>query len=64
MSTVEPKPVEPKLLSVDQTAHQLAIGKTTLFALLNTGALKSLTIGRRRLIPVTALEQFIKENTH
>jgi len=37
------------------------VSRSTVKALVATGAIKSLTIGRRRLIPLSELERFIAE---
>ncbi|GAA3890030.1 hypothetical protein GCM10022243_63630 [Saccharothrix violaceirubra] len=47
-----------QLLSVDQAARVLAVGRTTMFNLLRTGAVASIRIGRLRRIPETALAEF------
>ena len=47
------------LFDVPTTARKLSVGRTTVFSLLNTGELASITIGRRRLVPREELEAFI-----
>jgi excisionase family DNA binding protein len=47
------------LLTPDEAAKRLRIGKTQLYAYLATGALTSLKLGRCRRIPATAVDQFI-----
>ena len=47
------------LLSPEQVAEILGIGRTFVFALIANGRLKSLKLGRRRLIPREAVEEFI-----
>jgi excisionase family DNA binding protein len=42
-------------------AEMLGIGRTMVFELLRRGDLPSYTIGRRRLIPVAAIERFVEE---
>jgi len=56
----QPAPIAhtPVLLSVEEAARALGIGRTKTFALVGTGELRSVTIGRRRLIPVVALREF------
>jgi excisionase family DNA binding protein len=51
--------MEPVLVSVDQAATVVGIGKSKLYELLLSGELKSLKIGRRRLIRMSALEEFV-----
>jgi excisionase family DNA binding protein len=47
------------LLSPEQVAQILGIGRTFVFALIANGRLKSLKLGRRRLIPRDEVEAFI-----
>ena len=49
----------PLLLSVSEVALLLGIHRTTVYHLLATGELRSTTLGRRRLIPRAALEEFV-----
>ncbi|NED34824.1 helix-turn-helix domain-containing protein [Streptomyces sp. SID8499] len=44
----------PVLLTVEEAARCLRIGRTTCFALIRTGELESLTIGGLRRIPADA----------
>lgn len=48
------------LLSAEEAASRLGVGRTTIFELLAAGDLQSLKIGRRRLIPVAALAAFVQ----
>src|SRR4051812_13989836 len=47
------------LLSVAEVADLLRIHRTTVYELLATGELRSTTLGRRRLIPRVAVEEFV-----
>lgn len=49
----------PLLLSVNEVAELLRIHRATVYDLLATGELRSTTLGRRRLIPRAALEEFV-----
>lgn len=49
----------PRLLSIKQTVVELGIGRSALYELIAAGALKTIKIGRRRLIPREAIEAFI-----
>jgi excisionase family DNA binding protein len=51
--------VEPLLLSVSETAAMLGIHRTTVYDLMASGRLRSATLGRRRLIPRTAIDAFV-----
>ncbi len=53
---------EPAMLfAITEVADILGIGRTNVYALLKSGKLRSVKIGGRRLIPRTALEQFVTE---
>lgn len=47
------------LLTVEEAAQRLGIGRTTVFGLIRRGALGSVTVGRRRLVPVGAIEEYV-----
>lgn len=51
------------LLSVVDAAKALGVSRGSLYELVNGGEIRSLQIGRRRLIPRTALVDFIEGNT-
>ncbi|MFD3983582.1 excisionase family DNA-binding protein [Streptomyces griseus] len=42
------------LLTVEEAARRLRVGRTTCFTLIRTGALESLTIGTLRRVPADA----------
>jgi excisionase family DNA binding protein len=46
------------LLSVEEAARRLGIGRTTCFSLVGSGELESVVIGRLRRIPADALRDF------
>ncbi|WP_439469360.1 helix-turn-helix domain-containing protein [Blastomonas fulva] len=48
-------------MSVGATARHLSVGRTTTFALIRSGTLKSFTIGRKRLILSASIEAFIAD---
>ena len=52
---------EPILLSAEEAAEVLGIGRTFVFELVAKGRLESIKIGRRRLIPRDALERLVAE---
>ena len=56
-ATPDPAP-GPTLLSVEAAATQLSIGRTTMYALIKTGAITSVRIGRLRRIPAEALTAY------
>jgi excisionase family DNA binding protein len=49
----------PRLLAVKQAIFELGLGRTAIYELIKEGKLKSVTIGRRRLVPAEAIEEFI-----
>ncbi len=44
------------LLTIPEAARQLSVGRTTLYAMLKSGELFSVTVGRLRRIPIDSLE--------
>ena len=59
---MEPGPVRPRvLLSVSEARKRLGIGHVKTFELIGSGALRSVKIGTRRLIPEDALDDFVAE---
>lgn len=51
--------VEPLLLTVDQAALMLSIGRTTMYDLIGSGTIASVHIGKCRRVTLEALEQYI-----
>jgi excisionase family DNA binding protein len=49
----------PRLLAIKQATFELGISRTALYDLINAGKLKTLKIGRRRLVPIEAIEELI-----
>lgn len=47
------------LLTVEETAEVLAIGRTKVFDLIALGLLKSVRIGGSRRVPVAAIEEYV-----
>jgi excisionase family DNA binding protein len=48
-----------RLLDMKQVAERLNIGRSTAFDLVISGQLRSVKIGRRRLVPESAIADFI-----
>ncbi|MGW0891775.1 helix-turn-helix domain-containing protein [Saccharopolyspora sp. NPDC002578] len=46
------------LLTVEEAAEQLGIGRTTTYALVRSGEIESVRIGRLRRIPKEAIDQY------
>jgi excisionase family DNA binding protein len=51
--------VEPRLLSVEQTAIMLGVGSSTVYNLIGAKKLAAIKIGDRSLIKVEAIDKFI-----
>jgi excisionase family DNA binding protein len=58
LSPSHPK-AEPLAVSPAEAARLAGLGRTTIYAALASGALKSLKIGKRRLITVEALRSWL-----
>jgi excisionase family DNA binding protein len=48
-----------RLLSIKDACRILGLSRTTLYAQLASGQLRSVTVGRRRFIPRDAIDEFI-----
>ena len=48
------------LVTVEEAARRLGIGRTTAFGLVHGGALRSVRIGRLRRIPVDAMDEYVR----
>jgi excisionase family DNA binding protein len=63
MSTKEPAKLRtqtmPRLLAIKQAIYELGISRTALYELINAGKLKTVKIGRRRLVPIEAIEELV-----
>lgn len=53
-----PSEIARVLLTVEEAARRLSIGRTTMYALLKDGQINSVRIGRRRRIPAEALTAY------
>lgn len=49
-----------RLLSVDEAAAALGIGRTRLYAEMDAGRVRSVRAGRRRLIPTSAVAEYAR----
>jgi excisionase family DNA binding protein len=47
------------LLTVEEAARRLRIGRTTMYALISTGAIETVRIGRRRLVPPECVAAYV-----
>ena len=49
------------LLTVEEAADQLGVGRTVMYRLLSSGAVQSVTVGRLRRIPRECLSDFVAD---
>lgn len=47
-----------RLLTVEEAARRLSLGRTTIYALLKNGQITSVRVGRLRRIPAEALDAY------
>lgn len=47
------------LLTVEEAARRLHIGRTTMYALIGSGEVESVPVGRLRRVPVDALHTYV-----
>ncbi len=53
--------MQPICITPEEAANVLGIGRTFVYELIANGRLESIKLGRRRLIPMEALERLIAE---
>jgi excisionase family DNA binding protein len=53
-----------QLLAVAEAAARLGVGRTTVYELLSAGQIRSVKVGRRRLIPATALAEYVNHSAN
>lgn len=51
--------MEPAAVNPDVAAQQLGVSRTTTYRLIREGQLRSLKIGRRRLVPTSEISRFL-----
>ncbi|MEU8609370.1 helix-turn-helix domain-containing protein [Actinoplanes sp. NPDC048791] len=49
----------PLVLTIEQAAHRLGIGRTLMYALVTSGEIESVTIGRLRRIPADCITEYV-----
>jgi excisionase family DNA binding protein len=57
MSGSEP----PRLVTCEEAARLLGIGRSLAWQLISNGTLISIRLGRRRLVPIAAIDQLIEQ---
>ena len=50
-----------RLLGIDEAASALGLGRTALYGEIAKRRLRSVTVGRRRLVPAGAIAEFIRQ---
>ncbi|MEV7934946.1 helix-turn-helix domain-containing protein [Kitasatospora sp. NPDC088264] len=50
-------------LTVEEAARRLGVGRTTMYALVASGEVSSVTIGRLRRVPAEALKKYVASRT-
>ncbi|MGH9107291.1 MAG: helix-turn-helix domain-containing protein [Acidimicrobiales bacterium] len=56
---VERPAPQPRAVSVEVAARLLGLSRSSLYELLERGALRSVKVGGRRLVPVAAIDDFL-----
>jgi excisionase family DNA binding protein len=59
-----PTTITPDLLTIPDVMAHLNLSRSTVYHLLRTGRLHSVTIGRARRIPTTSLTTYLDHLTH
>jgi excisionase family DNA binding protein len=50
-----------RLHSIESVMDRLGVGRSTVFAAIASGQLRSVKVGRRRLVPESAIVEFIEK---
>jgi excisionase family DNA binding protein len=54
-------PAPDRLLSVDEAAAMLGLGRSALYGEMGAGRLRSVKVGRRRLVPAASVATYIAD---
>lgn len=54
--------LKPAAMSPDLAAAHLGLGRTTTYRLIKEGSLRSIKVGRRRLVPTDEIARFLKDS--
>lgn len=49
----------PIVLTIEEAARRLGVGRTTMYGLVTSGEVRSVTIGRLRRVPARCLEEYV-----
>lgn len=58
---LSPPSIQPLLVSVDEAATALRLGRTKVYALMGAGVISFIKIGKRRLVPVSSLRALVDQ---
>ncbi len=47
------------LLTIEEAAERLRIGRTSMYRLVSTGAVETVTVGRLRRVPAECLDEYV-----
>lgn len=61
ISEVSPQSNPKYLLSITETASALGVSERIVWKLVNAGALRSVKLGRRRLVPAVSCEMLVSQ---
>ena len=59
VGAVSPINSAPVLLTVEEAAERLRIGRTSMYRLVASGAVETVTVGRLRRVPVECLTEYV-----
>lgn len=59
MSKQQVDSLQARLLPIEGVMAQLGVGRSTVFELIGSDQLRSVKIGRRRLVPQTAVDELV-----
>ncbi|MFG3700350.1 helix-turn-helix domain-containing protein [Micromonospora sp. NPDC047620] len=48
------------VLTIEDAAERLGIGRTTMYALIKAGQIRTVTIGRLRRVPAFCLDEYVR----
>ncbi|WBC12973.1 helix-turn-helix domain-containing protein [Micromonospora sp. WMMA1998] len=48
------------VLTIEEAAQRLGIGRTTMYALIKAGQIRTVTIGRLRRVPTFCLDEYVR----
>ena len=57
---IEPKPVEPDVVTIEEAGRRLGIGRSLAYQLARSGDIPTLRLGRRLVVPRKRLERMLE----